>query len=304
MKIDRYLKQLTSSTKPLNHSDLVHFSHLNRNDLELLSKHWEHVALERRRLLIASMRRLAEDNIELDFTAVLKLCLSDDDATIREHAIDGLWECDHSSLIPMLLSSLESDNSSDVRAAAASALGRFIELAQDGKLVTVRTEDLSYRLTDIIENESESLAVRRRSLESISVLSTPNILQLIRSCYEHHNQRMKESAIYAMGKNGHPAWIPILLAEVSNEDPAIRYEAATACGKLGDSSSINNLHKLLTQEDDAEVIVAAIHALGAIGGPAAKHALVSIYDPEDEVVRDEITNTLEILEDEESELLP
>ena len=129
------------------------------------------------------MRRLAEDNIELDFTAVLKLCLSDDDATIREHAIDGLWECDHSSLIPTLLSSLVSDNSADVRAAAASALGRFIELVQDGKLLNVRTEDLSYPLTGIIENESETLAVRRRSLESISVLSTPNTLQLIRSSY-------------------------------------------------------------------------------------------------------------------------
>jgi HEAT repeat protein len=249
------------------------------------------------------MRRLAEDNIELDFTALLKFALSDDDAVIREQAIDGLWECDHISLITMFLSALRSDDVPGVRAAAASALGRFVELAQDGKLIATAVKDLIQPLTEIIQDESDTILVRRRSLESLSTLSTPNIMQLIHSCYTHGDPHMKESAIYAMGKNGHRAWIPLLLTEVSNEDPAIRYEAASACGRLGDPSSIDSLRKLLTQEDDAEVQMAAIHALGAIGGAAAKSALLSAVDSEDDFIKDEIVNTLETLGSEESPLV-
>ena len=42
---------------------------------------------------------LCEDNLELDFSAIFKLCLDgDDDENVRKTATLGLWDCDDSSL--------------------------------------------------------------------------------------------------------------------------------------------------------------------------------------------------------------
>ena len=65
----------------------------------------------------------------------------------------------------------------------------------------------------------------------------------------------------------------------------MRYEAATACGSLGDEGAVPHLVPLL-RDDDTEVQEAAIQALGQIGETEAKRALQDCLASPEERVRD------------------
>ena len=54
------------------------------------------------------MVELAEDNPELDFSAVFKLCLKEQDEEVLENAMEGLWEHEDRSVINGLINVLHS----------------------------------------------------------------------------------------------------------------------------------------------------------------------------------------------------
>jgi HEAT repeat protein len=95
-----------------------------------------------------------------------------------------------------------------------------------------------------------------------------------------------------MGRSADPAWLPTLYDEMVSEDAEMRFEAAQAAGELGDEEAVPQLAGLLNDED-AEVQEAAIAALGAIGGPAAKSVLQEIgAETDDERVQEAVGEAL------------
>ena len=106
---------------------------------------------------------------------------------------------------------------------------------------------------------------------------------------------MRQSAIYAMGRSSNKDWLPIILTEINANSPAIRYEAANACGLLGDESIIPQMIPLITDED-IEVQSAAINALGNIGGALAKRALLRAANLGDETLAETALEVLQNLE--------
>ena len=42
--------------------------------------------------MVAIMVEQAEDNLELDFTSIFRLCLRDDDDHLVQLGVEGLWE--------------------------------------------------------------------------------------------------------------------------------------------------------------------------------------------------------------------
>jgi N-acetylglutamate synthase-like GNAT family acetyltransferase len=92
---------------------------------------------------------------------------------------------------------------------------------------------------------------------------------------------MKNSAIYAMGKNCDAAWMPILIKEMASPNPDSRYEAAGACGEICDEEAVPYLIKL-TEDKDLEVQLAAIQSLGQIGGVKAKQHLLKCLKSQDD----------------------
>ena len=81
-------------------------------------------------------------------------------------------------------------------------------------------------------------------------------------------------------RQGEIGWLPILLQELENDEPAIRYETAHACGELGEEDAVPHLI-LLLEDDDSEVQLAGVAALGKIGGPLAKKVLTSLVNDGD-----------------------
>jgi len=143
--------------------------------------------------------------------------------------------------------------------------------------------------------------VRRRSLESLSPLSVPEVRKAIASAYARGNERLRIGAIYAMGRNCDHEWVPILLKETSNSDAERRFEAATALGELGDSDAVPRLIEL-GNDPDSEVRMAALQSLGKIGGSKARECLQSCMSSRDAAVIDAARQALDELKANEDPL--
>jgi HEAT repeat protein len=275
MSFEFFLENVSDPTGHVSAVDFYEISDLSPEELELFSSAWYPLSIERQRSIASMMVDLAEDNPELDFGAVYKLCLKSDDEPLLETAMDGLWEHEDRSVIPGLIEVLRSDKGSEVRAAAASALGRYPLLAQTGKLLARDGELIHDNLMQVLEDEEEPMDVRRRCMEAIAPFNTMEINQLITLAYESLDPDFRASSIFAMGRTGEKGWLPILLQELQNEEPTIRYETAHACGELGEEDAVPHLI-LLLEDNDSEVQLAGVSALGKIGGPLAKKVLTSL----------------------------
>ncbi|MGH2561393.1 MAG: HEAT repeat domain-containing protein [Thermomicrobiales bacterium] len=128
-------------------------------------------------------------------------------------------------------------------------------------------------LVAIAADAGQPSLVRRRALESTAVFGAlPDMIELIRAAYDGDDDGLRAGALYAMGRTLDRRWLNVLLAELESPDAEMRYEAARACGELGDASAVESLARC-GLDNDAEVRQAAITALGRIGSNAAARAL-------------------------------
>jgi len=295
MSFEFFLENVSDPTGHMSAVDFYEISDLSPEELGQFASAWYLLSIERQREIATTLVELAEDNPELDFTAIYTLCLKGDDEPLLQIVMDGLWEHDDRSVISGLVEVLRSDKGSDVRSAAASALGRFPLLAQEGKLLVKDGELIHDNLMQVLEDEEEPMEVRRRCMEALAPFNTMEINQHITLAYESLDLDFRASSIFAMGRTGEVGWLPILLQELQNEEPTIRYETANACGELGEEDAVSHLI-LLLEDSDSEVQLASIGALGKIGGPLAKKVLTSLVKDGDANLEEAALTELQDLE--------
>ncbi len=280
---------------PLKYSRLVQLSGLSTDEIVQFKLAWPAMPPELKRELLERLVGLSEDDIELDFTGILRTCLDDPDEDVREIATRGLWECDDRAVIRPLIYILNADPSAKVRAAAGISLRNFAVMAQEGKLLARDADRIRSTLIAVIERPDEDMEVTRRAIEAVASLESPEIEKIIRDAYDSGVSELVQSALYAMGQSSHPRWLPTVVAEMDNEHAEIRYEAANAVGELGGETVVPHLIKLI-QDDDLEVQLAAVRGLGAIGGSLATRALKQCLKLDDEALEDAAQAALEKLE--------
>ncbi len=147
----------------------------------------------------------------------------------------------------------------------------------------------------ILEDAEAPLEVRRRSLEAVAPFNTEDIKKYVSWAYDSGELELKSSSIFAMGRTGETSWLPLLLKELQNKEPTVRYETANACAELGDEEVVPHLIALL-QDDDYQVQMAGLAALGKIGGPLAKRALLQLVKEGDALLEEAAREALEGVE--------
>ncbi len=197
--------------------------------------------------------------------------------------------------IDKLLTLLQNDSDSNVRARAASALGKFAFMAEMDELPPRRAKKLTAALLDAVNGNQDDIEVRCRALEAIGVSSLPEVKKAISEAYQSGISLLRLSAIYAMGQNCDPVWLSTLLQELRNENPAARYEAAVACGEIEEQEAVPHLIALV-KDPDHEVRLATVDALGKIGGSQAKKALQECLEGTDPGLRSAALDALKYLE--------
>lgn len=113
---------------------LYRLSDLELQELDQLGKVWPKLSAKRRLGLLEDLELLAEGNTVVDFDAIYRIALGDADEGIRTVALRALWQSEDESLAPIFMRMLQNDASTDVRAQAAAALGRFVYLGELGRI--------------------------------------------------------------------------------------------------------------------------------------------------------------------------
>jgi HEAT repeat protein len=295
-EFEELLKKLGDRQTPLSISSLYGLSHLTRAEAQLFQEVWSLVDAGRRQWILQSLVDIAEASFEVDFNPIFRLCLNDEDAVVRSRAIEGLWEDEDLTLAGLLVRLLRDDPSESVRAAAATSLGRFVLLGELEKIEAAPAMMVENALLGAIYDPHETLEVRRRALESIAYSGQAQVQDIIEMAYYDEEEKMRISAIFAMGRSVDPLWHEMVIAELDNPNPEMRYEAARACGELEASAALPALIYLIEADPDPEVQEMAIWALGRIGGKEARRVLEACCESEDEALRQAAEEALDELD--------
>ena len=279
--LDQLLEELGAQSGALPSSKLYLLSDLAGPRLADFRAAFDAYPLHQQRRLVRALVQLAEESFQVNFDAIFRQCLGSHDGEIRAAAIDGLWENQDLALTGPFVSMLRSDPSALVRAAAATALGRFVLAGELEQLDPPIQARLTAELLTAIHLKGEGLEVRRRALESVAYACTPEVLEALETAYYHEDEQMQLSAIVGMGRSCDRRWTKIVLEELESNSAAMRYEAALASGNLALREAVPTLTTLL-DDADPQVRDAVIWALGQVGGDQAKQALLAALEDADE----------------------
>jgi len=246
-----------------------------------------------------------------NYWPVLRDYLEDKDAQVRALALEGLWDYPVPELIAPLLEIARNDPSQEVRSRAIVTLGRYIyegnmavydfdwgameELMREDELPEedfLRVRDF---LLQLVRDEGQPLDSRRFAIEALSFLNEPEVTDLIETAYAHPDVKIKLSAIFAMGRQGHPQWADTLLKELDSEVEELQYEAVRAAGEACLDKAAPRLEDLALV-GDKNLQLEAIWSLGKIGGEGVSEFLYDLADDaEDKEIREMAEAALEEL---------
>jgi HEAT repeat protein len=297
MELQAVLDDIGDERRPLSSAKLYMLSQLSSEELRFFASRWAAIGTMRRREIVGALAEIAEANVTVDFDEVFRLALRDEDGEVRARAIDGLWEDESPGLVDTFLEMLSCDPSIAARSAAATALGRFVLLAELEELDEELGRTIVQALWRVIEDPTEALEPRRRAVEAVSFSGEDGVQGLIEAAYRNPVEKMRVSAIFSMGRSADRSWGATVIGELDSTNPEMRFEAARACGELELREAVSSLIALIG-DNDREVQQAAISALGKIGGSEARQALRLCCESEDEAIAeagDEALGELELI---------
>ena len=297
MSITSHLQEIGARDHKLAMRDLKPLSGLGHEDHDAFWPAWSAIGPMRRADIARAMVDLAEDDIDLEFGEPLLWLLDDDDSEVRSTAVEGLWEADSARVLHRLLAMLRGDPAPAVRVQVAMALSRFAYRAELDELDERYAQALRDALLGMVLDQRQPLDVRRRALESAGYFANEaEVQRQIGLAYASDEQLLRESALVAMGRSMSSRWLPTIATELASQSPALRYEAARAAGEMaGNAGALVPKLVSLLNDSDSEVALAAIWALGQVGGEGARRALQQVRKSQDEARSQAAAEALEEL---------
>jgi hypothetical protein len=281
-----------NSENSFNATIFYGLSNRTRDEFEQVKPVWDVLDADFRHKLVQQMADLSEINYDLDYHTVGEYALNDPNPDVRVAAIELLWDDESIPMMNRLIDIAQWDEAVSVRAAAASALGNFIlqgELGEIDEKETLRAQDA---VVSLLTDEDEDIDVRRRALEAIANCGHDIVDGAIEDAYANGDERMKASAIFAMGRTCDARWEDIILREVDSSNPAFRYEAARASGELELREAVPVLGRL-AYENDREIQEVAVWSLGEIGGSQALKILTALADEAEDADDEDLLDLIE-----------
>lgn len=281
-------RELLSGEGQTRATQLATLSDLPLAEVQEAQSVWLAASPERRRALLSGLQSLAEDNIEYNFKNVFLFALEDPDSEVRRFAVEGLWEEEGYLVLERLQDVLRQDASSQVRTAAAMALGRFAYLGAVGDLPESRSEQLQEVLRRSLVDAPDGADLQLRLLEALSYYEKePLLAEYIARLYREGDEEEQASALVCMGHSLDPRWHSAVTDELDNQSPRVRFHAARAAGEMALSEAVPSLTQIVEDdEEDNEIRGNAIWALGQIGTKLATDTLRNLTNLDSDELRE------------------
>ena len=129
MSFQQFIEIIADPSAPLSDAPFHEASDPAPGDLAEFARVCAGLGEARRREVVSEMVEQAEENLELDFTAIFRLCLKDEDDRLTQLAVEGLWEQEDRWLVAELVALLRSERGPQARATAALGMTVWIERA-------------------------------------------------------------------------------------------------------------------------------------------------------------------------------
>lgn len=263
-----------------------------REQVREFTSTWGNLPASARRDLIRSMQRQEQDNLALDFGRYFRVALEDEDAEVRALAVQSLWEDTSLSFLEKLCAMAENEPEAAVQESVATALGKFSYKIEMEELDPEYAAITQRALFHLLQNGNNWM-VRRRALESAAYMTqNQRVKEAISEWAESDFEQERAGALIAMGRNLDERWFPVVMSELSNEDPDIRCEAARAAGDFSDPAAIDRLARL-SDDEDPEIREVAIQSIGRIGGKQAVDTLRYLEKQVSEDMKETVKDAIE-----------
>jgi hypothetical protein len=287
------LKSLTDDAEPVDRVGLGAISDLDADRLASFTRVWEQLPPGRRNSLLQELGLIADAQIELSFEAINRFALDDPESSIRQQAIENLWECEDPGLARGFVHILNDDSSDEVRGAAGKALGVFILIGETRVLNPEIQQAVEESLLLAARGDSSG-KVRDFSLQSLGYSSRSEVPDLIEHSYASQSESGIVAALRAMARSANQVWGENVMARLNDGSPQIRLAAVRAAGDINLREGVSDLIELL-EDVDEKVRRAAMWSLSQIGGTRASRTLKSLTEAaleegEQETLLDAIDN--------------
>lgn len=256
---------------------LQYFSDIDPHSLELLLKAWPDIKPGRKLSLLEQLEATAEDDTLVSFDDFARALLADPDPAVRARAIRLLMECEDPKLVPIYVRILESDEDENTRAEAAGVLGQYVMLGELDELPEKTHREVEDVLLRVAGGD-DKVKIRRRALESLGFSSRPEVITLIDSAFRRQDPDWKASALFAMGRSNDDRWQDLVVQMILDENTRVRLAAVQAAGELALAAARSILIGMLDDEEEDEIVGAAVWSLSQIGGEDARTFIESLID--------------------------
>jgi HEAT repeat protein len=288
------LTEYAKPETPLRAVVIYELSGLTQDDVKSVKEIWPLLPTDKRERLMARLVEAIDSDSDLDFVEIGKFAVTDVESTVRRDGVNLLWTCNEPWVMEQLIDRAMNDVSTDVRAAAAAGLGRFVLLGELGDFPDKLLAKAEETLLRLLAKSQPTSEVYWRALESIAYSGRPEVNSLIRQASSQPNIALRASAICAMGRTGDEQWTKAILESLQAPEPELKFEAARASGELVLSKAVPFLIEAYRTRD-REIKEAVIWALGEIGGGEAQQFLTTILsDEDDEDLLSEVEDALTI----------
>lgn len=291
------LDHLLDSKKDIPSSHLQHYSDLDPKSLRLFLDVWPSVKPNRKLLLLEELLSHLDSDVLVSYEVIGRALLNDADGEVRARAIGLLAESNDPELVDTLIGIFLNDADLAPRMEAANLLGEFVLLGELEELVEELQRKVEDALISVILSE-DNPSLRKRALESLGYSSRDEMVNILESAFQRADPTWVASALRGMGRSHDNRWNDDVVSKLLDEDPRIRFAAAEATGELGiEEAGPIMLQMLEDEEEDDDVISAAIWSLSQIGGDDARIYLVNLIDQtEDEDLTAFLEDALENLD--------
>jgi len=292
--IDDVIEELLDEDTPFHPSNLDKLSDLVGEDLNQFKKAWPDIPHWRRQALLEDLEKLFEDDTLLSFENICRVALCDRNPQIRFIALRCLQEYDVKDLVPEFIRMLNEDSDEELRALAASTLGKYIYLGELEALSKHKLRKIEDSLLRIIKSNETSL-IQRHALESLGFSTNDEVPNYINSAFDSDQISWIISALIAMGRSCDSRWEVKVRSAITHQSFEIRKEAIRTAGEL----ELVNVRPVLLEfldDSDIEIRMAAVWALSKIGGSSIRGILENLIEKSStEKEIDIIENALENL---------
>ena len=207
-------------------------------------------ARELRVPVISALARLGDPRA---FEPLLDL-LSDPDVAVRQGAVGALNSIGHPEMASRICGMLD-DSNPLLRESAVKVAGYFgYEECTDAVLA---------RCADTDE------AVRAAALEHLPYFDDPRIVGVLACAIDRESPRARAAAAKALGALSGTNVLVLLQKGLGDAEPWVRYFSAISLGRQGQTAPLHHLATVAANDPAPHVRVAAVEAIGAIGGSDA-----------------------------------